>query len=271
LAASDDNILFVLLYLRFVERLRPDVDLILQGVGSAQLPPLRFDPDTEPLFLTHHPNWKVAGLQVVPVGLVFQAVRAGRPPPPPVLPLQVLPGETDQRVPKDYLTQNLIGQFHYMLGFTFERRDWPRARREFNAAAAAAPGNDVLFYNLGLLFQRNGLFDDALAAFRHSNAINPRHLASQDRPRASERTAEVELELNRVRSLERELSTDPFQRTSEPRAAAHHRRLADLLEARGERTAAHGHRLRAVEMEAGIPALQFPPPEPRLSLLPWLS
>lgn len=29
----------------------------------------------------------------------------------------------------------------------------------------AAPDNDVMFYNLGLIFARNGLFDDAIAEF----------------------------------------------------------------------------------------------------------
>ncbi|MCI0410980.1 MAG: DUF2723 domain-containing protein, partial [Acidobacteria bacterium] len=71
LSATDDNVLFVLIYLQFVERLRPDVDLILQGVGEADLPPLKFNPDTDPLFFTHHPNWSIQGLEMVPVGLVF--------------------------------------------------------------------------------------------------------------------------------------------------------------------------------------------------------
>ena len=78
-----------------------------------------------------------------------------------------------------------------MLGFTFEKRDWPRARRELEAAARAAPSNDVLFYNLGLIYERNGLLDDAVAAFERAHAINPRHLPSGDRPRASDRLAEL--------------------------------------------------------------------------------
>ncbi len=197
LAANDDNILFVLLYLRFVERLRPDIDLILQGVGGVSLPPLRFNPDTEPLFFTHHPNWHIPGLQIVPIGVIFQVMRTGKPPPASVLSVAELPGEADPRVPKDYLTQNLIGQFHYMLGFTHARSDWPRAVREFRLAAAAAPHNDVLFYNLGLLYQRAGLLNEALAAFRQSHSINPRHLASHSRPRAGDRIAEIEAALKR--------------------------------------------------------------------------
>ena len=66
LIASDDNILFVLMYLNLVEGLRPDVDLILEGVGGANLPPLSFNPDDDPVFTTHHPNWRVPQLEAVP-------------------------------------------------------------------------------------------------------------------------------------------------------------------------------------------------------------
>jgi tetratricopeptide (TPR) repeat protein len=252
LIATDDNILFVLMYLHLVEGRRPDVDLILQGVGGANLPPLRFDPETEPLFFTHHPNWRLPTLDVVPVGVVFQAWRRGDPPPPNVLPTLELDGEHDPGVPKDYLTQNLIGHFHYMLGVTFEESDWPRARREFSAAMLASPDNDVLFYNLGLIFARNGLYEDALAAFRRADELNPRHLASLSRPRPSDRVAEAAAELDRVAGLRAALvAEDGVLRGADPATAAYHRALATLLEARGEPLAARGARLRALELEAG--------------------
>jgi len=247
LSATDDNILFVLIYLHFVERLRPDVDLILQGVGEADLPPLKFNPDTDPLFFTHHPNWSIQGLEIVPVGLVFQTVRSGSPWPPPVLPKPELEGEYDPRVPKDYLTQNLIGQFHFMLGSTFESRDWARAAKEFEAAQKAAPDNDVLFYNLGLIYRRNGLFDEALAAFERSREINPRHIASKGRVRAADRVQEVRAEVERMDKIERALS--PELGTA-PGTASYHSRMAQLLNERGETLAARGHRLRALVQES---------------------
>lgn len=249
LSASDDNVLFSLLYLHFVEGMRPDVDLILQGVGGADLPPLHFDPDRDPVFFTHHPNWEVPGLEVVPVGLVFRIARSGRPWPDPTLPASTLAGEDDPRVPKDDLTQDLIGQFHYMLGVTFETRDWLRARGELEAAARAAPDNDVLFYNEGLLYRRNGLLDEAAAAFERARAINPRHLPSGNRPRASDRLAELDVERRRLASLEAELEQGAG--LAPVRDAAGHRALAALLEARGEAVAARGHRLRALALDAG--------------------
>jgi tetratricopeptide (TPR) repeat protein len=187
LAASDDNILFVLIYLQLVEGVRPDVDLILQGVGG-ELPPLRFDPDREPLFFTHHPNWNFPGLAVVPVGLVYQVARGDAPPPALRLPARErLAGEDDPRVPKDYLTHNLIGEFHFMLAVTFEPRDRGGALAELERAARAAPDNDVLFYNLGLVYERMGLAREALAAFERSAAINPREIPGPSHVRALDR------------------------------------------------------------------------------------
>ena len=160
-------------------------------------------------------------------------MRAGRPLPAPDPVPDRLDGELDPRVPKDYLTQNLIGNFHQMLGMTWEQRDWPRARRELEAAAAAAPDNDVLFYNLGLLYRRNGLLDAALAAFRRCAAINPREIASASHPLAADRAAEVASEIAERDRLVRELSADPSLEGLTPGSAARERAMASLLEARG--------------------------------------
>lgn len=205
LIATDDNVLFVLMYLHLVEHRRPDIDLVLQGVGGADLPPLRFGRDTEPVFLTHHPNWNLAELEIVPLGVVFQALPKGLPRPAVRTLLSELPGESDPRIPKDYLTQNLIGLFHYMLGFTYEQSDWVRAHAELERAALAAPGNDVLFYNLGLLYWRNGLLEEALAAFERSDRINPRHLASMKKPKAADKVVQLKAEVQRLKSLRQRL------------------------------------------------------------------
>lgn len=197
LSATDDNILFVLIYLHLVEGVRPDVDLILQGVGGADLPPLKFDPDNDPLFFTHHPNWNMPALRIVPVGLVFRAARAGSLTLSVALPPEELAGESDPRVPKDYLTQNLIGQYHYMRGLTLQLRDWREAEGEFERAQAAAPHNDVLFYNLGLIYSREGLLDLAERAFLRSQEINPRHLATAGKVSAADRLAEIRRERER--------------------------------------------------------------------------
>jgi tetratricopeptide (TPR) repeat protein len=250
LSATDDNILFVLIYLHFVEQVRPDMDLILQGVGGADLPSLHFDPDTDPLFFTHHPNWNMPELRIVPVGPIFRVCRAGSPTPPAVVDGEYLDGELDPRVPKDYLTQNLIGHYHYMLAQTYEERGrWVEARRQYDLAMEASPDNDVLFYNLGLIFGRDGLLAEAEQAFQRSEEINPRHIASLSKPRADDRVREVGDERRRIEGIERQLASDPQLAQAPPDSAAFHRRLAELLRASGESVAAKGHDLRALERE----------------------
>lgn len=251
LIASDDNILFVLMYLNLGEGRRPDVDLILEGIGGARLPPLAFNPDRDPVFLTHHPNWNVEGLEMVPSGLLFRPWRTGRQWPPPFDVPEFLEGERDPRVPKDYLTRNLIGNFHYMRGMTFEQRDWLSARREFDLAAAAAPNNDVLFFNLGLIFRRNGFLDESLAAFRRSAEINPREIASLSKPRALDRVRETQEEARRQAALEVELAATPALSGLSAGSVSYRRRLAALLAERGEAEAARGQLLRAEEKESG--------------------
>jgi tetratricopeptide (TPR) repeat protein len=252
--ASDDNILFVLIYLHFVEGVRPDVDLILEGVGGADLPPVRFDPDIDPLSLTHMPSWRVEGLDVVPVGLVFRTVRAGGPRPAVAAAEPFLAGELDASVPKDYLTSNLIGHFHYMRGVTAQNRDWAEARREFDRARAAAPDNDVLFYNLGLIFRDQGLLPEAIAAFRRSDAINPREIPGSRGPLASEQAAMLIPELTRISQIESDLVAHPDLTGLDSGSADFHERLAALFRARGEAGAARGEQLRALERAAGLPS-----------------
>lgn len=252
LAASDDNILFVLIYLHVVEGLRPDINLILQGVGDAELPALRFDPTSDPLFFTHHPNWQVEQLQIVPVGLAFQVLRADAPRPEPTFPAHGLEGAADQHLVKDYLTQNLVGHFHYMEGLTFETRNWPRAAAAFSRATKSAPRNDVLFYNLGLIYRRNGLWRNALGFFEHSKKINPRRLASNKPVRATDRAAETRHEVERLDALEASLLVTAGGEKLPPNSAAYHLALARLLRQAGEPLAAKGHQLLALEREVGI-------------------
>jgi len=265
LIAEDDNILFTLMYLHLAEERRPDVDLILQGVGGEKLPPLHFDPDTDPLYFTHHPNWDLPALRIAPHGLVFRTVRAGAPEPKPVVVKAQLDGEMDPRVPKDYLTQNLIGHFHYMRGLTYESGDWLSARREFERAETASPDNDVLFFNLGLIYRRNGLVDDAIASFARSDAINPRWIANKTKPRASDKIRETTAEKRRLETLVRSLvQEDATLAAMASGSAAWHARLAEALDRRAEPVAARGHRLLALELAGGsfVPALRPPAGEP---------
>ena len=144
-------------------------------------------------------------------------------------------------MPKDYLTQNLIGHFHYMLGRHSRAATGGAPRASSGAAASAAPQNDVLFYNLGLIYRRNGLFAEALAAFGRSHAINPRPIPGRDRARAAS-PGRGGGGRGREAALWR-----PTSRRGIGGGAVGHLEMAEQLERRGEVLAARGHRLRAEE------------------------
>jgi tetratricopeptide (TPR) repeat protein len=164
-------------------------------------------------------------------------------------------------VPKDYLSRNLIGHFHYMLGLSAMERDWPAAANELARAAETATDNDVLFYNLGLIYRRSGLLAEAEQAFARSHAINPRRIASDTHARALDRLLEVRAERQRIEQVERELHPQLERNGLRAGTSAYHSALADLLAARGEVQAASGQSLRAWALrsrEAAPSALHAP-------------
>lgn len=179
LQAADDNVLFPLLYLTLVDGYRGDVRV---GVlGSVSLPAAAtFDPQATPVFFTHVPALEDPALAVVPTGLAFRLWRADLPPPAVELPADALPGETDPRVPRDDLTQHLIGAYHFALAVTLSPVDWPRAAQHLQRAAAAAPDDDVLLVSVALLYLRHGEVAAAIAPLERAALINPRQLPGSD-------------------------------------------------------------------------------------------
>jgi tetratricopeptide (TPR) repeat protein len=132
-----------------------------------------------------------------------------------------------------------------MIGSTMLGRDWRHAWAAFQAASRSAPDNDVLFYNLGLIYSGEGLHEEALAAFQRSYEINPRHIASRERVRPIDKVLEQRAEVERLRDVEARWS----QSLPPAGPAAYHLAVAERLRAAGEPQAANGHRLRALVAE----------------------
>ena len=252
LVAADDNVLFSLIYLHYVERVRPDVRLILQGVAEAAPRSLNLDGSEGAVLFTHHPNQFVEGVRFVPVGLAFQATPQGAELPPITVEKRELDGEDDPAVPRDYLTRSLLAEFHFMKGTTLHREGWPLAQQEFRKAMAAAPDYSALFYNLGLTYANNGLVDEAVAMFERVDEIDPRGVPRPDGRRAlgGDRVRDLAPEQQRLRHLDDELRLSEPMQGLEEGTPEYHRTLARLLVARGEALAARGHGLRAIEIEA---------------------
>lgn len=252
LLATDDNVLFVLLYLLHVEQKRPDVELILQGVDQDK-PNLSFNPDYDAVYFAHHPLWKVDGLEIVPVGLGYRAFRAGVPHPEPSLPSEI-EGERDERVPKDFLTRSLLSNYHFMEAISFERLDWSRANRALERTTEIAPESDIAFHNVGLIYARNGWFEEGVAAYSRCHAINPRGMVQgvrstrapgQDRVSCGSEADEVRRERDRIRKIEESIEAGPDFPAVPRGSEAWELEIAARLDALGEPVAARGHRLRA--------------------------
>ena len=104
----------------------------------------------------------------------------------------------------------------------------------------------MLFFNLGLIYRRNGLLPEALAAFERSAAINPRPIPGGSHVRASEHRDQVAAERREQEALEASLRGE-LGETLTVGSPDYHRRVAELLRARGAPTWARGHLLRAAE------------------------
>ncbi len=253
LSAGDDVVLFALLYHHLALGERPDLELILEGGGSARPVRLAWNLEDEPIFFTHPTGPDTPGVELLPVGLLWVTVEPGEEPALRLPSRLELPQERETGIPRDYLTDNLIAHFHYMLGMTHERLDWPRAMRHWQRATEFGAEDDLLFFNLGQLFWRNGQPERALAAFRRAAEINPRHLMTPDRVEPSQRVRDLEREVTWVRNLEAELARRSGL-AGPPTNAEQHRAFAAELERAGVPLLAHGHRLQAQELEAFRPA-----------------
>ncbi|MGA2230916.1 MAG: tetratricopeptide repeat protein [Tepidisphaeraceae bacterium] len=62
-----------------------------------------------------------------------------------------------------------------------QRRQWPQALEEMRMATSINPFNAAWFFNLGLVLDEMGRFDEAIGAFRRAARIEPNNLAVQER------------------------------------------------------------------------------------------
>jgi hypothetical protein len=129
LAATDDNVLFTLMYLHLAEGRRPDVDLILQGIGGPGPPPLRVSTPTRTgcssrtIRTGGRPRSTSSGGTRLPRAARGASVAAA------VARSTSSPARTTRECRRT-TSPGLIAQLHYMLGFTYPRADWRQARDE---------------------------------------------------------------------------------------------------------------------------------------------
>lgn len=167
LIARDDNVLFPLMYLMYVEEIRRDVKLIDQAArddGS-----MRFNPRRDSVYCTH---WEAAfvmpaidgapGLRLVPEGLFYRVVSTDMDYVARNLWRDSEPVEMeDQNIPRDYLTRRLLANVCIMRA-EWESLDNKSACKTWCIKAAGIAWDcDAIQHNVGVILEREGFTEVA--------------------------------------------------------------------------------------------------------------
>ena len=178
LMAESDNVLFPLVYFHIAEKKRPDINLVQQGIEV--LTQMRINPKTEPIYFTHYHDFKNPLLKLVPDGLSYR----------------LLLKESDYKsgfdwnkftlrnlrlkgVYLDYLSRNLVGDYLFSRGITLEFEDFNKALVYFRDAAKVDYNNSNMFVNLGLVYERHGMYKEAVASFTRALKIDKKEEVAQ--------------------------------------------------------------------------------------------
>ena len=173
LFSEEDNVVFPLSYLHHVEGLRPDVELVMQGIN--QLDSLAIQPDRRPTYFTHPRGLATAALELAPDGLVFRLLPAGTEfsgrswQSAALASFDAVDGPGQDR----YLDRSLVGNYYFLKALNLEQRDPAAAMAAVQRLRAVSFDNAVNQVNAGLLFERNLHFEQAFDAFDAAAAIDP--------------------------------------------------------------------------------------------------
>jgi hypothetical protein len=171
LFVEEDNVVFPLSYLHYVEGRRVDVGLVMQGIN--RLDQMRIDPVGTPTYFSHPRKLGMPALELMADGLVFRLVPVGsgftgRP----------WEGLASFDVIEDawalrYLDRSLIGNYYFLKAIILEPRDREAALAAVRTLRRVSFDNAVNQVNAGLLLERNFEFREAFEAFDSAAQIDP--------------------------------------------------------------------------------------------------
>jgi tetratricopeptide (TPR) repeat protein len=173
LFAEEDNVVFPLSYLHYVEGLRPDVELVMQGIN--RLDQMEIQPEHRPTYFTHPRDLGNPALELISDGLAFRLVRtgssfAGRPWEEAALASFDAVTEPGKH---RYLDRSLVGNYYFLKAISLEPQDSEAALGAVRSLRFVSFDNAVNQVNAGLLLERNLCFEEALGAFDTAAAIDP--------------------------------------------------------------------------------------------------
>jgi len=164
LIAQGDNVLFPLTYLHYVKKMRPDIKMFEMGMN--ELAPLEFNPKDNPTYFTHYNEFKGTDLSLVPTGLVYKALT------PDMQAdmvtdwdkFKIRPMEPDE-MNLNYNCRCMLADYYFMVAGNLHRENFQKAVPYYEKACRIAYDNDVVHYNLGLVYLREGRFHKAREMF----------------------------------------------------------------------------------------------------------
>jgi hypothetical protein len=171
LMVEEDNVVFPLSYLHYVEGRRPDVELVMQGIN--RLDQMRIDPANIPTYLSHPRELGMPALELVTDGLMFRLLPPG----------SGFEGRDWQGIASfdgvegpgvlRYLDRSLIGNYYFLKAINLEPIDREAALTAVRRLSAVSFDNAVNQVNAGLLLERNLVFREAFEAFDSAAQIDP--------------------------------------------------------------------------------------------------
>jgi hypothetical protein len=171
LFVEEDNVVFPLSYLHYVEGRRADVELVMQGIN--RLDQMNIDPVGTPTYFSHPRELGMPALELAADGLVFRMMPAGsgftgRP-------WEGLPSFdiTEEPSALRYLDRSLIGNYYFLKAINLEPHDREAALRAVRTLRRVSFDNAVNQVNAGLLLERNLVFREAFEAFDSAAQIDP--------------------------------------------------------------------------------------------------
>ncbi|MBW2991934.1 DUF2723 domain-containing protein [Candidatus Woesearchaeota archaeon] len=172
LFAGDDNFLFVLIYLYHVEGVRNDVNFILRDLGQ-NLGYFKFNPDEDDVYYSWIAVDMGDQLELEAHGLAYKVKRKGAE----IewnsdLVKHEIRGIDDETIHKDYMTRNMLGDYFFVMGNNFEKRNFEIADSYYKLASKTAYDNAVLHHNVALIYERNGYYERALDELNKAAAID---------------------------------------------------------------------------------------------------
>jgi hypothetical protein len=173
LIVAEDNVVFPLSYLHYVEGYRSDVDLVMQGVNRLDELPIR--PNHTPTYFSHPIELGMPALELLVDGLVFRLMPVGSGFRGRSWDAAALTSFELIRAPGNlrYLDRSLIGNYYFQKALNLETRDPAAALDAVRVLRSVSFDNAVNQVNAGLLLERNLAFREALDAFDTAAQLDP--------------------------------------------------------------------------------------------------